>query len=76
MLVLTRKSGEEILIGDHIKVVIVEVKGNQVKLGIEAPADVTVYREEVYREIQEENIMAAQINSMSLSDAAEMWKKK
>lgn len=76
MLVLTRKSGEEVLIGDHIKVVIVEVKGNQVKLGIEAPADVTVYREEVYRKIQEENIMAAQINSVSLSDAAEMWKKK
>lgn len=76
MLVLTRKSGEGILIGDNIKVVVVEVKGNQVKLGIEAPADVTVYREEVYRKIQEENIMAAQINSASLSDVAEMWKKK
>lgn len=76
MLVLTRKSGEGILIGDNIKVVVVEVKGNQVKLGIEAPADVTVYREEVYIKIQEENIMAAQINSASLSDVAEMWKKK
>lgn len=76
MLVLTRKSGEGILIGDNIKVVVVEVKGNQVKLGIEAPADVTVYREEVYIKIQEENIMAAQINSASLSDLAEMWKKK
>lgn len=76
MLVLTRKSGEGILIGDNIKVVVVEVKGNQVKLGIEAPEDVTVYREEVYKKIQEENIMAAQINSVSLIDAAEMWKKK
>lgn len=76
MLVLTRKSEEGILIGDRIRIVVVEVKGNQVRLGIEAPAEMTVYREEVYRKIQEENIMAAKVDSVGLSKIAEMWKKK
>lgn len=76
MLVLTRKSGEGILIGEGIKVVVVEVKGNQVRLGIEAPAEMNVYREEVYRKIQEENIMAARVHSDALSKITEMWKKK
>lgn len=76
MLVLTRKSGEGILIGNGIKVVVVEVNGNQVRLGIEAPSDVTIHREEVYRKIQEENITAAKVDSTGLSRIAEMWKKK
>lgn len=76
MLVLTRKLGEGIVIGDRIKVVVVEVKGNQIKLGIEAPPELSVHREEVYRKIQEENIMAAQVNSTALSNVADMWKKK
>ena len=59
MLVLTRKSGEAIRIGDDIKVVVVEVKENHVKLGIEAPHNLSVHREEIYVKIQEENIRAA-----------------
>jgi len=55
MLLLTRKLGENIRIGDDVKITIVEVKGNHVKLGIDAPASVKVHREEIYERIQAEN---------------------
>jgi len=55
MLVLTRKLGEVIRVGDAVTVRVLEVRGNQVRLGVEAPADVRIYREEVYRAIQEES---------------------
>ncbi len=54
MLVLTRKLGETIRIGDLVKVTVLEVRAGQVKLGIEAPSDVKVHREEVYSRIQAE----------------------
>lgn len=75
MLVLTRKSGEGIRIGDHIKIVVVEVKDNHVKLGIEAPQDQSVHREEIYLRIQEENIRAAGLPS-SIADSLKGFKKK
>lgn len=59
MLVLTRKRDESIMIGDEIKFTVVDVRGDQVKLGIEAPRHIPVHREEIYREIQEENRRAA-----------------
>lgn len=62
MLILTRKVGESVAIGDDIQVSVVEIKGNQVKLGIKAPRDVTVHREEIYLKIQEENRRAAQVS--------------
>lgn len=55
MLVLTRKLGENIRIGDHVKITVLEVRSGQVKLGIEAPPEVKVHREEIYARIQEEN---------------------
>jgi carbon storage regulator len=55
MLLLTRKLGENIRIGDDVKITIVEVKGNHVKLGIDAPPSVKVHREEIYERIQQEN---------------------
>ena len=55
MLLLTRKLGENIRIGDDVKITIVEVKGNHVKLGIDAPPNVKVHREEIYERIQQEN---------------------
>ncbi len=55
MLVITRKLGENIRIGDAVKIVVLEVRSGQVKLGIEAPPDVKVHREEIYARIQEEN---------------------
>lgn len=54
MLKLTRQSGEAIMIDDDIVVRVMEINGNQVKLGIEAPRDVDVYREEIYKRIQAE----------------------
>ncbi len=60
MLVLTRKLGENIRIGDTVKITVLEVRSGQVKLGIEAPPEVKVHREEIYARIQEENRRAAQ----------------
>ena len=54
MLVLTRKLGENIRIGDSVKITVLEVRSGQVKLGIEAPPEVKVHREEIYARIQEE----------------------
>ena len=55
MLVLTRKAGESIRIGDHIAVLVVEIRGDQIRLGIEAPREVPVHRREVYEKIQRQN---------------------
>ncbi len=52
MLVLTRRLGESITIGDNVKIIVVEIDGNQVKLGIEAPRDIEIYREELYERIK------------------------
>ena len=60
MLILSRKPHESIMIGDQIEVSVVDIKGDQVKLGIDAPRDVKVFRQEVYRAIQLENRAAAQ----------------
>lgn len=54
MLILTRKPGETVVIGDDITVTVLGVKGNQVRLGVNAPKDVSVHREEIYLRIQEE----------------------
>ncbi|HUZ16775.1 MAG TPA: carbon storage regulator CsrA [Spirochaetia bacterium] len=59
MLILARKVDESIIIGDEIVVSVVDIKGDQVKLGIQAPHDVKVYRHEVYEAIQAENLAAA-----------------
>lgn len=60
MLVLARKINESIMIGDDIEVVIIDIKGDQVKLGIKAPKSIAVHRKEIYEEIQKENIAAMQ----------------
>jgi carbon storage regulator len=59
VLILTRKLGEGIIIGTEVVVRVVEIKGSQVKLGIEAPQQTSVHREEVHRRICEENLRAA-----------------
>ncbi len=58
MLVLARKKGQSIIIGRDIKIVVTEVSGETVRLGIEAPASLEIFREEIYRELQEENTQA------------------
>ena len=62
MLILTRKPGESLYIGDTVKVTIVEIKGNQIRVGIEAPQELRIYREEIYMQILEENKSAAAID--------------
>jgi carbon storage regulator len=59
MLILARRIGESIMIGDQVEISVVDIKGDQVKLGINAPSQVKVYRREVYAAIQEENRAAA-----------------
>ncbi len=76
MLILTRKVGESVAIGDDIQVSVVEIKGNQVKLGIKAPRDVTVHREEIYLKIQEENRRAAQVSRDVLGSVEGLILKK
>jgi carbon storage regulator len=75
MLILTRKQGESVAIGDDIKVTVVEIQGKQVKLGVKAPREISVHRQEVYEKIQEENVRAAQVSQEDLSrlqDAVEL----
>ncbi len=55
MLVLTRKKGEGVIIGDDIEIQIVEIRGGAVRVGLNAPRDKKIYRQEVYQKIQEEN---------------------
>lgn len=55
MLILTRRISESIIIGDDVKISVLGVKGNQVRLGIEAPKDVSVHREEIYERIKNES---------------------
>jgi len=66
MLILSRRLNEKIVIGDDIVVSVVEVRGDQVKLGIDAPRNVKVFREEVFIAIQEENRKAAAASGMQL----------
>lgn len=60
MLALARKTGQSIVIGNDIEVTLLEIKGDQVKLGISAPKSVSIYRKEIYAQIQEENKSAGQ----------------
>ena len=67
MLILARRINETIVIGDTIRVSVVDIKGDQIKLGIEAPRNVKVYRQEVYEAIQEENRLAARSSAAGSS---------
>ena len=63
MLALTRKKGESLVINNNIEVTILEIRGDQIKLGISDPRDVSIYRKEVYLQIQEENKAALETNN-------------
>ena len=70
MLTLTRSVGETIRIGDDIEIHVVEVRGGTVRLGFKAPREVTIHREEVYRQIAEANLLAAKVTADSLGALA------
>ena len=69
MLVLTRKIGEGIAIGDDVKIVVMQIKGKQVRLGIKASPSTAVHREEIYQKIQDENRAASQPTQQSVNEA-------
>jgi len=68
MLVLTRKAGEGIIIGDDISIKIIEFKGGSIRIGIDAPRETKIYRQEVYDRIKKENIGAAHWSPTDLED--------
>ncbi|MGQ9559896.1 MAG: carbon storage regulator CsrA [Candidatus Oleimicrobiaceae bacterium] len=77
MLILTRRIGECITIGDDIRIKLLAINGRQVKIGVEAPRGVVVHREEVYERIVEQNRLAAQsATGAPLLDAADMVRRK
>ncbi len=73
MLVLTRKVGESINIGDEVTVKVLEVNGANIKIGINAPREISIYRQEVYDRIREENINSAHNNNMDIMQAVNIW---
>jgi carbon storage regulator len=75
MLVLTRRLGESIHIGDEIKITVVDIDGKQVKIGIDAPRDISIFREEVYERIKLENLRAAGASAEEIKKAATSLKK-
>ncbi len=76
MLVLTRRSDEAIRIGDNIVIRIVEIKGAQVRVGIEAPKGVRIYREELYQKIKEENLQSINPDDVVFGKLKEVFKKR
>ena len=75
MLVLTRKTGQKIIIANDIEITILETKGESVKIGIEAPKHITIYREEIFEEIMKSNRQATeQAHTQSLNEAVNLIK--
>ncbi|WP_035041805.1 carbon storage regulator CsrA [Desulfovibrio sp. X2] len=76
MLILTRRPGESIHVGDTMKITVLSVKGKQIKIGLEVPDDVPVYREELYVKVREQNRLALEALENDLMAAAELWPGK
>ncbi|WP_027185731.1 carbon storage regulator CsrA [Desulfovibrio inopinatus] len=77
MLILTRRPGESIHLGDDIKITVLGVQGKQIKIGLEVPDDVQVYREEVYLRVLEQNRKALESTDQDLLTATQtLWPKK
>lgn len=68
MLVLTRKVNQSIIIGDDVEIVVLEVRGEQVRIGIKAPKNVGVHRKEIYEQIKEENVAASEVSPEDIPD--------
>ena len=73
MLILTRRSGESLYLGTDIRITVLGMQGKQVKLGLEVPSETTVYREEVYKRVIEENRQALASSNEDVMVAAELW---
>ncbi|HHU31574.1 MAG TPA: carbon storage regulator CsrA [Clostridia bacterium] len=75
MLVLSRKKMEALLIGEEIKITVIGIEGDKVKLGIEAPENLTIYREEIYEAIKAENKEAAVVDPDALQELLNLPQK-
>ena len=69
MLILTRKLGERITIGDDITITLLEIKGAQVKLGIKAPKSISIHRQEIYERIRKENLNSSEVSASEIGRA-------
>lgn len=77
MLALTRKAGQSIIIGSNIEITVVEVKGDQVKIAVNAPRELPVHRKEIYEQIQAENREAACLpEEVPVQTLLDLWKNK
>lgn len=76
MLVLTRKRNQSIVVNDNIEITVIDIQGDQVKVGINAPKDVKVFRKEVYIEMMEENQRAAEVQMQALDMLKNAIKKQ
>lgn len=75
MLILTRRPGESIHLGDKIKITVLGVQGKQIKIGLEVPQEMPVYREEVYLRVLEQNRLALEANQQDVLAVAALWQK-
>lgn len=75
MLILSRKTDQQIKIGENITITIIDIKGDQVKIGVEAPKDVKVFRQEVFNAIRNENTAASDVNNDIVSTINRILKK-
>lgn len=75
MLILSRKTDQAIKIGDNITITIIDIHGDQVKIGVDAPRDVKVFRQEVFNAIKTENTAAASVNTDKILDLSKILNK-
>ena len=75
MLILSRKTDQAIKIGDDITITIIDIQGDQVKIGVDAPRDVKVFRQEVFNAIKTENTAAASVNTDKILDLSKILNK-
>ena len=73
MLILSRRAGESIYVGRDIRFTVLKMQGKQVKIGLEVPDGVTVYREEVYQRVIEQNQDALQLRNEDIMKVAQLW---
>lgn len=73
MLILSRKVGESLILGEDIRITVLAVRGQQVRLGLEIPAEVPVFREEIYLKVREANRAALETDEHDLLVAASLW---
>jgi carbon storage regulator len=73
MLILSRRPGESVHVGDDIKITVLSIKGQQIKIGLDVPENMPVYREEIYLKVRSQNASALDLDNNDLMMAATLW---